>query len=300
MDDSWLGGLKTPARASVVEQIVIRRDYLRFTDGHERHADEIYKLHGWRLIFCGKRWIPEEGVETCWKPADQSHLILCFDRFYCLARILECISHVHSFSSRDITALMASTAAAFAPATPQSGSNFALHATANRAAPKALITSKVDSTGNNIAVKNFLESAEATGLLTKVAKSGLLSKAAAAGITLSKLEPLIITASQKGILDEVLILTEAAGPDILPLLPTVVDLAPQALPLLALGLDIPPVALQGAALASIGAAYGVLTIVPDDTVAQVAVQTLAVAVLGVAAPVASLVGATILGKIRSL
>jgi hypothetical protein len=53
-------------------------------------------------------------------------------------------------------------------------------------------------------------------------------------------------------------------------------------------------------LASIGAAYGVLTVVPDDTVAQVAVQTLAVAVLGVAAPAASLVGATILGKIRSL
>jgi hypothetical protein len=198
-------------------------------------------------------------------------------------------------------ALMASTAAAFAPApTQQSGSNFALHATANRAAPKALVTSKVDSTGNNIAVKAFLESAESSGLLTKVAKSGLLSKAAAAGITLSKLEPLIIAASEKGILDEVLILTEAAGPDILPLLPTVVDLAPQALPLLALGLDIPPVALQGAALASIGAAYGVLTIVPDDTVAQVAVQTLAVAVLGVAAPVASIVGATILGKIRSL
>ncbi len=197
-------------------------------------------------------------------------------------------------------ALVASTATAFAPTPQHPGSNFALCATANRAAPKALVTSKVDSTGNNIAVKNFLESAEATGLLTKVAKSGLLSKAAAAGITLSKLEPLIITASQKGILDEVLILTEAAGPDILPLLPTVVDLAPQALPLLALGLDIPPVVLQGAALASIGAAYGILTVVPDDTVAQVAAQTFAVAVLGVAAPVASLVGATILGKIRSL
>ena len=197
-------------------------------------------------------------------------------------------------------AFMASAAAAFTPAHQQSGSNFALHATANRAAPKALITSKVDSTGNNLAVKQFLESAESTGLLTKVAQSGLLSKAAAAGITLSKLEPLIIAAAEKGILDEVLILTEAAGPDILPLLPTVVDLAPQALPLLALGLDIPPVALQGAALASIGAAYGILTVVPDDTVAQVAIQTLAVALLGVAAPAASLVGATILGKIRSL
>ena len=197
-------------------------------------------------------------------------------------------------------AIMASTAAAFVPAPQQSVSNLALHATANRAAPKALVTSKVDSTGNNIAVKDFLEAAQATKLLSKVAASGLLSKAAAAGITLSKLEPLIIAAAQKGILDEVLILTEAAGPDILPLLPTVVDLAPQALPLLALGLDIPPVALQVAALASIGAAYGIFVIVPDDTVVQVAAQTLAVAVLGVAAPVASLVGATFLGKIKSL
>lgn len=195
---------------------------------------------------------------------------------------------------------MASTAAAFAPVAQQSVSNTALHATATRADKSALVTSKVDSTGNNIAVKNFLESAESTGLLTKVAQAGLLSKAAAAGITLSKLEPLIIAAAEKGILDEVLILTEAAGPDILPLLPTVVDLAPQALPLLALGLDIQPSLLQGAALASVGAAYGIVSVVPDDTVAQVAIQTLAVAVLGVAAPAASLVGATILGKVKSL
>lgn len=193
-------------------------------------------------------------------------------------------------------AILVSTAAAFVPAPQQSVSNIALHATANRAAE----LSRVDSTGNNIAVKNFLTNAQETKLLSKVAASGLLSKAAAAGVTLTKLEPLIIGAAKAGILDEVLILTEAAGPDILPLLPTVVDLAPQALPLLALGLDIPPVALQAAALASIGAAYGICTIIPDDTVAQVAGQTLAVAVLGLAVPVASLVGATVLGKIRSL
>ena len=197
-------------------------------------------------------------------------------------------------------AFMASTAAAFAPPPQQSVSNLALHATASRASKTGPVTSKTDATGNNVAVKNFLESAEQTRLLSKVASAGLLSKAAASGITLTKLEPLIITAAQKGILDEVLILTEAAGPDILPLLPTVVDLAPQALPLLALGLDLSPVILQGAALASIGAAYGIVSVVPDDTVAQVALQTLAVATLGVAVPSASLVGATILGKVKSL
>ena len=194
---------------------------------------------------------------------------------------------------------MASTAAAFAPA-PQQSTNSALHATANRATPSALTTSKVDSTGNNLAVKDFLESAETAQLLTKVAQAGLLSKAASKGITLSKLEPLIISAAEAGVLDEVLILTEAAGPEIIPLLPTIVDLAPQALPLLALGLDIEPALLQVAALASLGAAYGIVTVVPDDTVVQVAAQTLAVATLGVAAPAASLVGATILGKVKSL
>mmetsp|Transcript_20561 Transcript_20561/g.37105 ORF Transcript_20561/g.37105 Transcript_20561/m.37105 type:complete len:207 (-) Transcript_20561:301-921(-) len=199
-----------------------------------------------------------------------------------------------------VGAFMASTTAAFAPAPQQSVSNLPLHATKDRFSAGAVITSKVDSTGNNIAVKNFLESAQATGLLTKVAQAGLLSKAAAAGITLTKLEPLITAAAEKGILDEVLILTEAAGPDILPLLPTIVDLAPAALPLLALGLDISPVILQGAALASLGAAYGIVSFVPDDTVLQVAGQTLAVATLGLVVPAASLIGATVLGKVKSL
>ena len=101
-------------------------------------------------------------------------------------------------------------------------------------------------------------------------------------------------------MDEVLILTEAAGPEILPLLPTVVELAPSALPLLALGLEIQPSLLQGAALASAAAAFGIVNAVPDDTILEVALQTLTVAVLGVGVPAASLIGATILGKIRTL
>jgi len=199
-----------------------------------------------------------------------------------------------------VGACMASTAAAFAPASQQPISNVALHATANRANAVAYTNSKVDDTGNNVAIKDFLTSAEATGLLTKVAKAGLLSKAAAAGITLTKLEPLIMQASKAGILDEVLVLTEAAGPDIIPLLPTVVELAPSALPLLALGLDLSPTVLQGAAVASAAAAFAITQVVPDDTVLEVAGQTLAVATLGLAAPAASLVGATILGKVKSL
>ena len=95
-----------------------------------------------------------------------------------------------------------------------------------------------------------------------------------AGITLSKLEPLIIAVADNGVSNEDLVLTKAAGPEILPLLPTIVDLAPR--PFLSLLLDwMPQVLLQGAASASFAAAYGVTTVMPDDTVAEVAVQTLA-------------------------
>lgn len=197
-----------------------------------------------------------------------------------------------------VGAFVASTAAAFAPPAQRSVSNVALHATANRSSPEAVALSTVDSTGNNIAVKNFLQSVESTGLLTKVAQAGLLSKAAANGITLTKLEPLITLAAEKGILNEVLILTEAAGPDIFPLLPTIVDLAPAALPLLALAVDIPPALLVGAALASVGATYAIVTTIPDNTVLQVAEQTLAVATLGLAVPAASLAGALVLGYLK--
>jgi len=196
---------------------------------------------------------------------------------------------------------MASTAAAFAPAPQHDISNLALHATANRASAQSYIQSRVDPIGNNIAIKEFLESAEASGLLTQVAKSGLLSKLSAAGITLSKLEPLILAAADQGVLSEVLVLTEAAGPDIVPLLPTVVDLAPGALPLLAGALGLAnPALLAGAAAASAGAAAGLVVLIPDDTVLQVAGQTLGVAVLGVAAPLALLAGAAALGKVQSL
>ena len=45
-------------------------------------------------------------------------------------------------------------------------------------------------------------------------------------------------------------------------------------------------------------AFGVVNIVPDDSVFNVAVQTLSVAVLGLAVPGLSLVGAKILGDLK--
>ena len=211
--------------------------------------------------------------------------------YFCTSSLTLSFSHT--------TAAMATSAAAFAPA-PQQMASSALQATANRAAPSALVTSKTDSVGNNIAVKDFLESTESTGLLTKVAESGLLSKAAAAGFTLTKVESLISLAAAQGVLDEVLVLAEAAGPELIPLLPSVVEFAPAALPLAAVALQLQPGTLQGLAVASAGAAYAIVNTVPDDTVVQVAAQTLAAATLGVVVPGACLVGAGLLGKVKSL
>jgi len=183
------------------------------------------------------------------------------------------------------TALIASTASAFAPA-PSTRSFTPLN---------ALNSPLVDNVGNNIAVKNLLEQVQNTGLLTKLAQAGLLSKAQASGISLTKLEPLLkLAASNK----DVMILLEAAAPEALPLLPKIVDLAPGALPLLGAAIQIPSSALSAAAIASLAAAAAGVYFIPDDTVVQVAAQTLLVGTLGVAAPAASLIGAGILSKIK--
>lgn len=55
--------------------------------------------------------------------------------------------------------------------------------------------------------------------------------------------------------------------------------------------------MQAAGLASLAAAVGIVVTVPDDTAVQVAAQTLAVGVLGLAAPAASFAGAAILGNL---
>lgn len=159
----------------------------------------------------------------------------------------------------------------------------------------ATIAPEVDNVGNNVAVKNLLTQVEESGLLTKVAQSGLLSKAQASGISLTKLEPLIALAAEN---EDVLILVEASTPELLPLLPKLIDLAPQALPLAVAALGISPGTLQAGAFASLAAAAAAVYVIPDDTVLEVAAQTLAVGALGVAVPAASLIGATILGKIK--
>jgi len=180
---------------------------------------------------------------------------------------------------------LANPAAAFVPSALPARATFT---------PRMVSAVDTDPTGNNLIVKKALTKASESNLLSKVAEAGLLSKAQDAGLSLSKLEPLLQLAADY---PSVLVIAEAAGPDILPLLPTVVDLAPPVLPLLGLAVSLPPIALELAGLASLGAAAGIVFIVPDDTIASVAIQTLAFGVLGLAVPVASIGGAQILKKV---
>jgi hypothetical protein len=92
------------------------------------------------------------------------------------------------------------------------------------------------------------------------------------------------------------VLVEASGPELLPLLPKIVDLAPAALPLLAAAVSVPPSALTAAGLGLLAGAVGAVLAIPDDSVASVALQTILV---GTAVPgaVAAFAGGAILGKL---
>lgn len=185
-----------------------------------------------------------------------------------------------------VPAVLCSVASAFAPSTFVSSSSSALRA--------ANLADEVDILGNNLQVKALLEKVENGRLLTKVAQSGLLSKAQAAGITLSKLEPLLDLAASN---PDILILVESSGPELLPVLPTIVDLAPGALPLLAAAVQIPPPLLGAAGLAVLGGAFAAVGAIPDDSVTNVALQT---ALVGLSLPAAgaAFVGAALLGKLK--
>lgn len=121
----------------------------------------------------------------------------------------------------------------------------------------------------------------------------MLSKAQDAGLSLTKLEPLLALAADN---PEILVLVEAATPELLPLIPKIVSIAPGALPLLAQAVTIPPVVLSAVGLACFAGAAGAVVVIPDDTLLQIAGQTFAAGALG-AAGAASLVGSAVLGKV---
>lgn len=195
------------------------------------------------------------------------------------------VRHAGIFSHPGPTALWCAASSAFAPSVSQSRST-ARFAVSDYA-------SEVDQFGNNVKVKALFESVQDQRLLTKVAASGLLSKAQQAGISLSKLEPLLLAVDDN---PDILVLVEASGPELLNILPTIVSIAPGALPLLASAVSVPAPVIGAAGLGALGAAAAAVVAIPDDSVANVAIQTFAI---GATLPVAgaSLAGAAILGKL---
>lgn len=176
-----------------------------------------------------------------------------------------------------ITALLATSVNAFAPAAVNSVQS---NVVSTRIAASPFDTPEVDATGNNVVVKDLLSNMQNTGFLTQVANSGLLSKAQEAGVSLSSLEPFLALAAEN---PDILVLVEAAGPDILPLLPTIVETTPSLLPLLALGVGIKPATLQALGLAAAAGAGASVVLIPDNTLVEVAGQTLLAASLAGAA-----------------
>jgi len=188
--------------------------------------------------------------------------------------------------------VIAATANGFVPSSVIRSSNNAILQTRTN----SLFASvpEVDPTGNNLKVKSLLQKVEDTSLLTKVAKSGLLSNAQDAGVKLSSLKPFLELAGDN---PELLVLAEASGPELLEVAPKIVEIAPFTLPLLASAIKIPPVVLFAAAAASAAAAAGAVVLIPDDSIVDVAIQTLAVGVLGLGVPVASIGGGILLGSL---
>ena len=122
---------------------------------------------------------------------------------------------------------------------------------------------------------------------------GLLSKLEQAGFSLSTAKPLLVLADELDLLG----ILDAQSDKVLPLAAKAIDLAPSLLPLASTALNTPPAALFGGAAGSLAAAAALVAVVPDDSVASIAVQTFLAITLGAVLPGALGVGGFILSKI---
>ena len=77
-----------------------------------------------------------------------------------------------------------------------------------------------------------------------------------------------------------------------------IDAAPALLPLAKIAVNTPPPVLYAGALASAAAAAAVVYAVPDDSVANIALQTVAAFPLGVLLPGALFIGGSVLSKLK--
>ena len=121
-----------------------------------------------------------------------------------------------------------------------------------------------------------------------------MSRLEKSGFTLSTAAPLLIKADELDVLG----VLEASSDRFLPLAATAIDLAPAALPLVKVAINTPAPLLFIGAVASALAAYTVVAVVPDDSVASIAIQTALVVPLGLIVPGALTVGALLLSKLK--
>lgn len=84
----------------------------------------------------------------------------------------------------------------------------------------------------------------------------------------------------------------------LPLVATAIDLAPGLLPFVAIALKTKPTVFFGAAAASAAVTAGALLLIPDDSVALIALQAALAVPLGVLVPGGLAVGGFVLGKLE--
>lgn len=130
-------------------------------------------------------------------------------------------------------------------------------------------------------------------VLTKTAQLGLLSRLDKAGFKLRTAGPLIKKAEELDLLG----VLEASSDKVLPLIATAIDLAPGLLPLAGPALNIPPALLYASGVASLAAAFAVITFIPDNTVTDIALQTALVIPLATLIPAVTFIGGSVLSKI---
>ena len=123
---------------------------------------------------------------------------------------------------------------------------------------------------------------------------GLLSRLERAGFTLKTATPLLVKADELDLLG----VLEASSDKVLPLLAKGVELAPALLPRAGAALKTPSTTFFGGAAASLALAGALVATVPDDSIANVALQTALAIPLGSIVPGALVVTGLILAKLK--
>ena len=122
----------------------------------------------------------------------------------------------------------------------------------------------------------------------------MLSRLEKSGFTLKTAIPLIVLADDLDLLG----VLEASSDKVLPLVATAIETAPAILPLAGVALKQSSTNLFAGAALSAATAVGVIALVPDDSVVNIALQTALAIPLGAILPGALAVGGVVLSKLK--